>query len=301
MVDPIRLIKTYDHQYKDLEGEPLPTAPIKNARAKFDNKRAAVSAHVNASRVYDFYNSVLMRDGIDDKAMEIISIVNCTCASEHQPPEWFNAYGDRNHMCYGQAKDETGELRSFSRFLDVIAHELTHGVTEYTSNLIYKDQSGALNESFSDIFAVIIKNWFNVGADSDVERWNWEIGAGLGDNGLPLRDMSNPKRTNDPDHMNEYLQTSGDEGGVHTNANIHNKAAYNLLTAKSGEGRTVFRPRDVAVLYYLCLCRLNSLATFSDVLETLVDVAGIYYAGDDLERQTKIAQIKDAYQKVGIT
>jgi bacillolysin/neutral peptidase B len=242
-----------------------------------------------------------MRDGIDDKAMEIVSIVNCTCASEHQPPEWFNAYWDRNRMCYGQAKDDTGELRSFSRFLDVIAHELTHGVTQYTSNLMYKDQSGALNESFSDIFAIIIKNWFTVGADSDVDKWNWEIGAGLGENRLPLRDMSNPKRTNNPDHMNEYLQTSSDEGGVHTNSNIHNKAAYNVLTAKDRQGHTVFTPREVAILYYLCLCRLNDGATFSDVLETLVDVAAVYYAGDDLERQTKIAQIKDAYQKVGIT
>jgi bacillolysin len=300
MVDPLRLIKTYDHQYKDLDRDPLPGAPIINPASTFTDKRAAVSAHVNATRVYDFYKSVLMRDGIDDKGMDLVSIVNCTCAAEQQPPEWFNAEWYDHRMYYGQSKDDSGTLRSFSRFLDVIAHELTHGVTEHTSNLIYKDQSGALNESFSDIFGVIINNWVNVGPDSNVDEWNWEIGAGLGQNGLPLRDMSSPKRTGDPEHMNDWLQTSGDSGGVHTNSNIHNKAAYNLLTAKDDRGHTVYTAREVAVLYYLCLCRLNSQATFSDVLETLVDVANTYYAGDDLERQAKIAQIKDAYQKVGI-
>ena len=300
MVDPLRLIKTFDHQYKDLDNDPLPIAPIINPSSNFTVERAAVSAHMNATRVYDFYKSVLMRDGIDDKGMDLVSIVNCTCAAEQQPPEWFNAAWYDHRMCYGQYKDDSGSLRSFSRFLDVIAHELTHGVTEHTSNLIYKDQSGALNESFSDIFGLIINNWFNVGPDSDVGKWSWEIGAGLGQNGLPLRDMSNPKRTGDPDHMNAWLQTSGDNGGVHTNSNIHNKAAYNLLTAKDDQSHTVFTVREVAVLYYLCLCRLNSLATFSDVLETLVDVAKVYYAGDDLERQKNIAQINSAYEKVGI-
>ena len=301
MVDPLRLIKTYDHQLRDLDRDPLPTAPIINANSNFNDKSAAVSAHVNASRVYDFYKSVLIRDGIDDKGMDLVSIVNCTCAADQAPPVWFNAVWYDNRMCYGQDKDNTGKLRSFSRFLDVIAHELTHGVTEHTSDLVYRDQSGALNESFSDIFGVIINNWVNVGPESNEGNWNWEIGAGLGRNGLPLRDMSKPKRTNDPDHMNEYLHTALDSGGVHTNSNIHNKAAYNLLTAKDEQGHTVFTPREVAVLYYLCLSRLNNLATFSDALETLVDVATVYYAGDDFERQTKIAQIKDAYQKVGIT
>jgi bacillolysin len=299
MVDPLRFIKTYDLQLKDLERDPIPTEPVKKAVSNFDNK-AAVSAHINASFVYDFLKSVLMRDGIDDKGMDLISIVNCTYSRDQEPPEWYNACWYDNKMWYGQDKDNTGELRSYSRFLDVIAHELTHGVTEHTSDLIYKDQSGALNESFSDIFGVIINNWYTKGKDSNVDGWDWEIGRGLGINSLPLRDMSDPKRTGDPDHMNEYLHTALDFGGVHTNSNIHNKAAYNLLTAKDDQNNTVFTPGEIAVLYYLSLIRLNGRATFSDVLETLMDVATVYYAGDDLEREKKIAKIKDAYQKVGI-
>jgi bacillolysin len=301
MNDPLRFIKTYDHKLRDLEGDPLPADPVQSAKADWGgSNKACVSAHMSATRVYDFYKSVLMRDGIDDKAMDLVSIANCTYAADEAPPEWHNAMWYDNRMWYGQSKDSAGNLRSFSRFLDVIAHELTHGITEYTSNLVYQGQSGALNESFSDIFGVIINNWYRVGPDSDVGQWNWELGAGLGQGGLPLRDMSDPKKTGDPDHMDDYLQTPFDNGGVHTNSNIHNKAAYNVLTVQDDQGECVFTPRDVAVLYYLCLIRLGSLATFVDVLGELVDVAAVYYAGDDAERQRKIAAIRNAYARVGI-
>ena len=302
MIDPIRAIKTYDLQLKDLDNAPFPTNVIRNNASDWTGThRAAISAHVNAMRVYDFYKSVLLRDGIDDKGMDLVSAVNCTIPEEEPPPEWHNAVWWKNRMWYGQEKDSNGKLRSWSRFLDVIAHELTHGVTEFSSNLVYQGQSGALNESFSDIFGVIIKNWYEVGPDSDVARWNWEIGPGLGENGLPLRDMGNPRRTGDPDHMNNYLRTNSDNGGVHTNSNIHNKAAHNVLTATDAQEARAFSTREVAVLYYLCLTRLNNLATFKQTLQTLVDVAGTYYAGDQAEREKKINAIKDAYAKVGIT
>ena len=113
--------------------------------------------------------------------------------------------------------------------------------------------------------------------------------------------MADPTVTGDPDHMNNYLHTSQDSGGVHTNSNIHNKAAYNLFTATDAAGKRVFRPMEAAELDYLCLSRLSSLATFSDTLQALVDVASIYYAGDAQKRQDRIQHIKDAYAKVGIT
>lgn len=100
--------------------------------------------------------------------------------------------------------------------------------------------------------------------------------------------------------MDDYLNTVYDSGGVHTNSNIHNKAAYNVLVAKDAEGERVFPARDVAVLYYLTLVRLGSLATFSDTLETLIEVAKVYYAGDAKERDKKTKHIKKAYKSVGI-
>ncbi len=299
MSDPLRAVKTYDQRLADVMA-PLPTGPVQNVTNDWaGGNRAAVSAHVNATRVYDFYKSVLMRDGIDDKGMDLASVVNCTYSDDEPPPEWHNAVWYQNRMWYGQVKEHDGTLRSYSRFLDIIAHELTHGVTQYTSDLVYRYQSGALNESFSDIFGVIINNWYVVGPDSDVEQWNWEIGPDLGPNGLPLRDMSDPTRTDDPDHMDDYLVTSADSGGVHTNSNIHNKAAYNVLTVRDEQGQHVFTSREVAVLYYLCLSRLNSWAKFSDALEELVNVVTTYFAGDP-DREQKIGYIRDAYARVGI-
>ena len=302
MEDPMRFIKTYDHKLNDIDRAPLPSKPASHTAADwFNHNRAAVSAHVNATRVFNFFNSILMRDGIDDKGMDLVSVVNCTYSEEGPPPEWHQAVWFNNRMWYGQAKDSAGQLRSYARFLDIIAHELTHGITEHTSNLVYRDQSGALNESFSDIFGAIINNWYTVGPDSDVDQWRWEIGSGLGSRGLPLRDMSDPQRTGDPAHMDDYLHTVYDNGGVHTNSSIHNKAAYNVFTARDPEGQHVFTAREVAVLYYLCLTRLSPLATFSDVLETLLDVAKVYWAGDDQEREEKLAHIRDSYKRVGVT
>lgn len=303
MNDPIRNIRTYDLQLQDMDTTPAPTEPVQHPNAQWAaTNQAAVSAHVNATRVYDFYKGELKRDSIDDKGMALISVVNCAVPHEEPPPEWANAVWWQNRMWYGQARDGEGNLRSFAQYLDVIAHELTHGVTAATADLVYSRQSGALNESFSDIFGVIIRNWYEAGEESDPRTWNWEIGAGLGADGLPLRDMCDPKRTGDPDHMDDYqdLPIYEDSGGVHSNSNIHNKAAYNLLTATDGAEELAFSAREIAILYYLTLTRLSQLADFGKTLQVLTDVAMTYYAGDEAERDGKIQAIKDAYLGVGI-
>jgi len=303
--DPLRSICTYELGLKDFDTTPLPANPVQYGQADWKSaNKAAVSAHVNATIVYNFYKSVLVRDGIDDKGMELVSIIGCTYSKDEPPPEWHNAVWYNNRMWYGQSRDANGNLRSYSRFLDIIAHELTHGITENTSNLIYWAQSGALNESFSDIFGVIINNWStsrkNPAIWQSVANWNWEIGPGLGGNGLPLRDLRDPARTGDPDHMRNYLHTLADNGGVHTNSNIHNKAAYNLLSAKGTNDEYLFPPEEVATLYYLCLARLNQTASFTKVLQVLLDVANTLYAGDAAVRQRKTDSIVKAYNAVGI-
>jgi bacillolysin len=119
--------------------------------------------------------------------------------------------------------------------------------------------------------------------------------------------MKNPRLTGDPDHMRDFvpLDPADDFGGVHTYSNIHNKAAYNLLTARA-PGRTrgrkgplVFRPREVARLYYFTLQRLDRVATFEDVLDTLLDVVKTVYP-DPAEQAAKRAAVAEAYGKVGI-
>jgi bacillolysin/neutral peptidase B len=301
LVDTMQRIKTIDLGGTSIDTPDLPTIPLACDATTFVNCEAAISAHFNASRVCDFLRSVLKRDGVDGKGMELISYVNCTSPSDEAPPEWHNAAWWKQRMWYGQSRDQAGKLRSFARYLDIIAHELAHGITEYTANLAYLRQSGALNESFSDIFGVIIRNWDRSQPDTggDVATWNWEIGSGLGGGNLPLRDMKDPTRTGDPDHMNAYLNTPADNGGVHTNSNIHNKAAYNFLTMPDPTGHIMFTPQEVAVLYYLTLGRLDKLATFKQTRDTLLNVAGTYYSGDP-HRQDKLDAISTAYAVVGI-
>jgi bacillolysin/neutral peptidase B len=98
--------------------------------------------------------------------------------------------------------------------------------------------------------------------------------------------------------MKDFVHTTADEGGVHANSSIHSKAAYNVLTARRG-GQYLFRPADVAVLYYLALQRLGRLATFAKARQALLDAARTFYAGD-AGRKAKIAGIEQAYAQVGI-
>jgi bacillolysin len=300
--DPSRDIRTHDLGGGDVDHAALGD-PYRAASSDLGmNCKGIVSAHANSTKVYDFFNSVLLRDGIDDAGMELINVVNCTSPDDETPPAWHNAQWWNDRMWYGQAPDEDGTLVSFARFLDVIAHELTHGVTKFTADLVYRDQSGALNESVSDIFGIIIKNWVaNPPDGGNVPGWDWELGSGLGDGGLPLRDMSDPARTNHPAHMDDYDPTSEDEGGVHTNSNIHNKAAYNVLTATDSAGQPVFSPREVALLYYLALTRLGRTDGFDEMLTALLDVASSMYSGEDTVRASKVEAIRTAYRAVGIT
>jgi len=306
--DPLRSVRTFDLKFADIESNPpLPALPVEASTGDFAaTNRAAVSAHLNASRVQDFYKLVLQRDGIDDLGMDLISQVNTTWARQEPPPSLLNAFWYQRKMWYGQIK-RSGRLVSLSRYLDVIGHELTHGVIETTSNLVYATQSGALNESFADCAGVIINNWFTAPDPQDVGTWSWEIGAGLRSDGRPLRNFENPTLTGHPKHMDNFrklrpgeLPNDGnDQGYVHFNSNIHNKAVHNLLTMKNGSDR-VFTVQDVAVLTYLGMARLAPLATFSEALQAVVDVAQTYFGGSP-DKKDKIEAIRQAYQLVGIS
>jgi bacillolysin/neutral peptidase B len=139
LYDPMRRIKTFDFGGRHIGSQELPTSPISSPQSELSDMPGAVSAHFHATRVDDFLRSVLARNGIDNKGMELVSFVNCISLDDGPGPEWRNAAWWKQRMWYGQAK-ENGKLRSFSRFLDVIAHELAHGITETTANLAYVRQ-----------------------------------------------------------------------------------------------------------------------------------------------------------------
>jgi bacillolysin len=306
--DPLRAVRTFDLGFADIDGNPpVPSSPVASATSAFGaTNRAAVSAHLNASRVQDFYKVILQRDGIDDQGMTLISLVNVTAASMETPPSLLNAFWFQRRMWYGQIM-RNGRLVSLCRYLDVIGHELTHGVIESTSDLVYATQSGALNESFADVAGVIINNWYTAPDREDVTTWNWEIGPGLRRDGRPLRDFENPSRTGHPQHMDQFRRLqpgerpspANDQGWVHVNSNIHNKAVHNLLTM-TRDGTPVFSVQDVALLTYLGMARLTPLATFPQALQSVLDVARTYFGGDT-DRPAKLDTIRDAYARVGIT
>ncbi|WP_171174928.1 M4 family metallopeptidase [Ruegeria sp. HKCCD8929] len=301
MVDPLRNIETFDHSLNDITSPPTAT-PIDSAATDFmSSNPAGVSAHFHATLVFDFFNNVLKRNGIDGKGMRLISMVNCTYSQHSPPPVWKNAVWWNKRMWYGQTQNSTGQFESYARHLDVIAHELSHGVTETTSNLVYRDESGALNESFSDIFGILVKNWYP-DEPKPLRNWNWELGSGLGNGGLPLRDMENPARTGDPDHWSQrrHIGTPFDNGGVHINSNIHNKAAYNLFNSQDANGDPLLQPGETGLLYYLTLTRLSRMATFRDCRRTLRSAALTYFRGDPAKSADVQAAINSAYASVGI-
>ena len=298
--DPIRNIQTFDLGMADLADAVFPSDTISSPSPDLGSQfKAAVSAHANATRVHDFYNSVLHRDGIDDQDMDLDSIVNCFYSAHGPGPEWRNALWWKQRMWYGQIRDKNGNLVSMARFLDIIAHELTHGVIDSSSKLIYRDQSGALNESFADLFGIIIKNWYEAPSREDVNTWNWEVGTGLGHDGLPLRDLRDPARTGDPAHMKNFLHTTEDYGGVHTNSNIHNKAAHLVLTARTEGDEPVLGPQDWTVLFYHTLVGLPALAEFADIPQALGNVTKTYLSGST-QQQAVLTAIDRAYRSVGI-
>jgi Zn-dependent metalloprotease len=201
--DPLRSVRTFDLRFADIDTDPpVPPRAVEATTSDFaGSNRAAVSAHLNASRVQDFYKVVLQRDGIDDQGMLLVSMVNTTAARMEAPPTLKNAFWWNGRMWYGQVRDTDGRLVSLSKFLDVIGHELTHGVIETTSNLVYATQSGALNESFADVAGVLINNWYTAGDREDVSTWTWKIGDGLRAAGRPLRNFADPGSLGHPAHV----------------------------------------------------------------------------------------------------
>jgi uncharacterized protein (TIGR03382 family) len=177
---------------------------------------AAVDAHVNAGVVAKYYKATHSRDAIDGAGGTLESTV-------HFSQQYDNAAWISTGMIYG---DGGTLFKALSLSVDVVGHEFTHGVTEKTSTLTYENQSGALNEAVSDIFGAFIEHSIK----PDPTK-NWQIGENVTLSGKPLRDMMNPNGVDDPQpaHMNQFVQTQQDSGGVHINSGIINNSAW-LMT-----------------------------------------------------------------------
>ncbi|WP_261129588.1 M4 family metallopeptidase [Bacillus sp. Marseille-Q3570] len=254
-----------------------------------DYDRAAVDAHYNSEEVYKYYLNEHDRNSLDGEGMSIISKV-------HFGNNYNNAFWNGAYMTYG---DGDGEFFiSLSAGLDVAAHEMTHGVISHSANLQYRFQSGALNESFADIFGALVD-------DSD-----WEIGedimapAAIADGETRLRSLSDPNSvvvSNEqraaygsgvyPAHMDEYydMPRSVDNGGVHVNSSITNHAAYLI-------GQEIGREKLGKIFYRALTVYLTPTSQFSDARTAVVQSATDIY-GEDSDEE---AAVQSGFDAVGI-
>ena len=265
----------------------------------------AVAAHANGSEVARFLRNVVKRNNIDGKGGEMIFSVNCWDKSEGTTParQWKNAYWNGDQMVFGQVKFPDSSLYSIANMLDVVGHEMFHGVTDYTSRLEYRTQSGALNESYSDIFGVIVANF-----QKPLDKWTWEIGVGFDGPGAALRNMKDPTLHDQPKIMKNfrhsrppYSYDRNDYGWVHDNSGIHNYAAYSVMTTKSG-GMYLFSPTDIASMFYIALTvHLTRTSQFSDSRRAMVQAARSLFRNDGAAvRADKVKAVGDGYSKAGI-
>lgn len=274
-------VETYTANY----GSTLPGTMVSdtdnnfNSTAQFD----AVDVHYNTAVVYNFYKDNFNRNSYDNNGTTLKSTVLYRDPQYPNDP-YDNAFWNGSQMVYG---DGSGTyFKHIGSALDVVGHEFTHAITERTANLAYENQSGALNESMSDVFGYFIEG----------QPTDWLMGEDVWTPSTPgdaLRSLQDPTLYNQPATMADYKNLpnteSGDWGGVHTNSGIPNKAFY--LAATSINDNT-----KLEQVYYRALTTyLTQYAQFADAKTALVQAANDLYPG------TTIAQkISDAFTQVGI-
>jgi len=241
---------------------------------------ALVDAHYYAFVTDDYYLNTHSFNWLAHYPQGMVS-------SAHLSSNYVNAYWNGTQMAYGDGDGVS--FLELSGDLDVVAHELSHGVTEATSNLIYQDESGALNEAFSDIMAAAVEFYYGTG--------NWTVGEDItvGDNGI--RNMADPNEDGDPSHYADRYTGTSDNGGVHTNNGIANHWFYllteggrnaNPLRASGADvvGIGIAAAEDIAFAGFTAL---PENANYCAARASAIAVAGSY-----------AANVADAWDEVGV-
>jgi Zn-dependent metalloprotease len=269
------------------EGDPASTDPAVN------------EAYEGSGVTYDLYFDIYGRNSIDNNAMKLDSTV-------HYQKGYDNAFWDGKQMVYGDGDEDLPVAeRLFNRFtiaIDIVGHELTHGVTQFEANLAYWDQAGALNESMSDVFGSLVKQYQR---KQTADQADWIIGEGLFTSnvkGVGIRSMKAPGTAyNDPvlgkdpqpAHMKDYVRTIEDNGGVHINSGIPNLAFY--VTALELGG---YAWEKAGRIWYKTLTeKFQERATFQQACDLTFASAGEIYGANSLEQQA----VKKGWSAVGIT
>lgn len=242
----------------------------------------ALDAHWGAGTTYDFWKNVFNRNSYDNNNAPIKSYV-------HYDVKFDNAFWNGSFMTYGD-----GNNMDVLTSLDVCAHEIGHAICTYTANLVYANQSGAMNEGFSDIWGACIEHYGRTGALTGTISPNvWKIGEDLASN--PLRSMSNPLSRNDPDTYlgQNYYTGTADSGGVHTNSGVFNHWFYILTAGKAGTNSApspdtynvsgIGLTKSAEIAYLAERDYLTPNATFLDARLATIAVASSLYCGTNPE------------------
>lgn len=221
-------------------------------------------AHDFAGDTYDYYWNTHNRDSYDDQGATLVSTAN-------YGDNYMNAYWNGEQTVYGD---------DFA-VNDVVAHEWTHAVTEHSAALEYRWQSGALNESFSDIFGAM------------VDRDDWLMGEDLPDSALggreAIRDLSDPARFGQPAHTDDWVETCSDNEGVHTNSGIPNKAYYNIAT-------TIGKGKAERIFYRALTVYLDTNSSLEDARGAALQSATDLYGDGSAEYNG----VRDGFDAVGL-
>jgi Zn-dependent metalloprotease len=253
---------------------------------------ATDEAYDGAGATYDLYNDVYTRNSIDGNGLRIDSTV-------HYQTGYDNAFWNGQQMVYGDGDEDL--FNRFTIAIDVIGHELTHGVTQYEASLVYSYQPGALNESMSDVFGSLVKQrkLGQTAAQAD-----WLIGEGLLTakvKGVALRSMKAPGTAYDdpvlgkdpqPAHMKDYVTTVSDNGGVHINSGIPNHAFYLVALEIGGNAW-----EKAGRIWYVALRdKLGANSQFQDAARLTYQTAGELYGDNSLEQQA----VRHGWDGVGL-
>lgn len=270
----------------------LPGTLIRSEGTAPSDDPAVNEAYDGAGATYDLYREAFGRNSLDDRGMRLDSTV-------HYGRDYDNAFWEGRQMVYG---DGDGKLfRRFTLAIDVIGHELTHGVVQHEADLAYAGQSGALNESFADVFGSLVKQH---SLRQAAEQADWLIGAGLftaAVHGAALRSMKAPGTAYDdpvlgsdpqPAHMKDYRDVDFDSGGVHINSGIPNRAFYVAATEIGG-----FAWEGCGRIWYVALRdRLRRTATFKRAASITVQLAGELFGAGGREQDA----VRKGWDAVGV-
>lgn len=254
---------------------------------------AVNQAYDGADETYQFYRDVLGRNSVDDRGLPLVSSV-------HYERGLDNAFWNGHQMVYGDGSGQLMEVGSLTGALDVIGHELTHGVTQYTAALDYHGQSGALNESVSDCFGSLVKQYHLKQTATEAD---WLIGAGImipALGGVALRSMKAPGTAyaGDPQpasmagYKNMPDDDANDYGGVHTNSGIPNRAFYLASSAIGG-----FAWEGAGRIWYRALTtKFSPTTNFAQAAQATIAAATELYGPASKEATA----VHDAWHTVGV-